>query len=54
VMWSANVAAQVTGLTWLALGIVVATGLRVSGRTPALTMTDEHAGTGDEQTRSMP
>ena len=33
VMWSANVAAQVTGLTWLAIGIASAIGLRLAGRT---------------------
>jgi amino acid transporter len=54
VMWSANVAAQITGLTWLAVGILVAIGLTLSGRTPALAMTDEPAGSGDEQTRSRP
>jgi amino acid transporter len=54
VMWSANVAAQVTGLTWLAVGIVVAVGLRLAGRTPVLTMADEHAQTGDEETRRRP
>lgn len=36
VMWSANVAAQVVGLVWLAVGIVIAVVLRVAGRTPAM------------------
>jgi amino acid transporter len=32
VLWSANLAAQATGLTWLGVGIVVAVGLHMSGR----------------------
>jgi hypothetical protein len=36
VMWSANVAAQVTGLTWLVVGIALAVGLHLSGRTPRM------------------
>lgn len=36
VMWSANAAAQVVGLVWLAVGIVLAVVLRLAGRTPAM------------------
>lgn len=36
VMWSANVAAQVVGLVWLAVGIVLAVVLRLAGRTPEM------------------
>ncbi|MGH3344662.1 MAG: APC family permease [Carbonactinosporaceae bacterium] len=36
VMWSANVAAQLTGLSWLGVGVLVAVGLRAAGRTPRL------------------
>ncbi len=54
VMWSANVAAQVTGLTWLALGIVVVVVLMLTGRTPALAMADEQADSDEEQTKSVP
>jgi len=32
VLWSANIPAQRLGLSWLALGIVVAIGLYLSGR----------------------
>ncbi|HET7328135.1 MAG TPA: APC family permease [Nocardioidaceae bacterium] len=53
VMWSANVAAQVTGLTWLAIGIILAIGLKVAGRTPRLAM-DEADTAASEEKRSRP
>ena len=54
VMWSANVAAQVTGLSWLGIGIVLAVGLKVAGRTPRLAMTDTDSVRSDDEQRRTP
>ena len=48
VMWSANVAAQVVGLVWLAVGIVLAIGLRLAGRTPTMAGMNRGGPDGDE------
>ncbi|MGH3095527.1 MAG: APC family permease [Streptosporangiales bacterium] len=50
VLWSANIAAQVTGLSWLAIGIVVAIALRLAGRTLALAGASESGGSEEPET----
>ncbi|MGH3328558.1 MAG: hypothetical protein ACRDPT_12315 [Streptomycetales bacterium] len=54
VMWSANVAAQLTGLTWLGVGILLAVGLRAAGRTPRLSGMSGTEPDKDDQPRRAP